>query len=600
MRKKFFWIVVTICCFTLFFACENKTGEKGNDEDKNDVVDDDKNDVVDDDKNDVVDDDQVHAVTYSGMAMKGPFYPGGNVTVFACDENGIQTGKAYTSHIENATGNFTLDAEVNGTVIVKAEGPYFNEIYNESSTGTVRVEAVFNATGAGTQNAFLNPISHIISYCKLKKIQSGENDELAEIACADLLFGELALPKPDPFTVETLRDIQYPYPIAFSCGITQAAKLIAQADKSKFDTELQRILDQAKIELATGALSSGTKIIFRNGFATLDAEVCRSNLQTYLDSETEGIIIPPLGEALDTDGDGIPDSIDPDIDGDGIPNELDCVVGKTDYKFVLVLRDVVCASKEDNSWECSFVNFTPVTGVGNENWDKNFNKVVSGKLHFCAIDSIQNLYCWQHIGLGIYQESPLKISNETWKDIFSGQQRFCALSDNDKLYCWENDLTALGMQINNDTDWQNMSLGNDKFYAIKTDGTLWGWDFGENPEQIGTDLWKFISNTSLYAIKTDGTLWYISDFMIPVQIGEDTDWEEVYGTCAIKTDHSLWCWNETDNTPFTNTDNTGWSCGRWGSISHYKGSYELYCGIKSDNSLWCLINGKLLHIQELP
>ena len=212
-----------------------------------------------------------YSVTYAGMAMKGPFYAGSNVTAFACDENGIQTGQAYTSYIENATGNFNLDTDVSGTVIVKAEGVYFNEIYNESSTGTIRVEAVFNATGAGTQNAFLNPISHAISACKLKKIKEGNSDEDSELACAELLFTELSLPKPDPFTLDALRNIQTPYPIAFSCGISQAARLIAQDDKTKFDTELQRIMDHTKIGLASGALSTNTKAIYRNGFATLDA-----------------------------------------------------------------------------------------------------------------------------------------------------------------------------------------------------------------------------------------------------------------------------------------------------------------------------------------
>ncbi|HNU96256.1 MAG TPA: hypothetical protein PKH95_02515, partial [Candidatus Magasanikbacteria bacterium] len=192
MRNFIAFVMIAVAITLAFVACEKNDNNKT---DNSAVVDDD-NTVIDDDNMIDDNDNANHSVTYNGMAMKGPFYAGGNVTVFACDENGIQTGEAYTSHIENSTGNFTLDAEVSGTVIVKAEGPYFNEIYNESSTGTVRVEAVFNATGAGTQNAFLNPISHIISYCKLKKIQSGDADGVAEIACATILFDELGLPKP--------------------------------------------------------------------------------------------------------------------------------------------------------------------------------------------------------------------------------------------------------------------------------------------------------------------------------------------------------------------------------------------------------------------
>jgi len=586
MRNFFaFFVIAVAIMFTV--ACEKNDNNKT---DNSAVVDDDNNvddNVVVDDDNNVPDNDNTaHSVTYNGMAMKGPFYAGGNVTVFACDENGIQTGEAYTSHIENATGNFTLDAEVSGTVIVKAEGVYFNEIYNESSTGTVRVEAVFNATGSGTQNAFLNPISHIISYCKLKKIQSGDADDVAEIACATLLFDELSLPKPTPFTVETLRDIQYPYPIAFSCGISQAAKLIAEYDKSKFDTELQRILDQAKIELATDALSEGTKIIFRNGFATLDAEVCRSNLQTYLDTETEGIIIPPLGEALDTDGDGIPDSIDPDNDGDGVENGLDCVVGKTTFKNITLQDSYFCAQQEDTTWGCkNFLSYTDV-GVDTSSWNHAFTKTVSGDYFVCGLET-SKIWCWYD---GNIIPAMKQIGDQDWGDIFAGKNRLCAISSTDNLlYCW-----GENWQINTDVEptkisddiWKTVSLKNEKIWGIKSNNTIWNWNDGGIPSVVSDAEWLSFSEGSLYGIKNDGTLWYFGEELSPIQIENDTDWKMITGTCAVKTDNNTWCWNENSSSPAQKIG-FGWSCGEWSYLSNASSFKTNYCGIKTDGSLWC-------------
>ena len=594
MRKFFVLIAVAIVCFA-FISCGENNAKTDNDLTDEDII------AVDniplEDVDYVTDEDTV-LVTYKGMAMKGPFYAGGNVTVFACDENGIQTGEAYTSHIENSTGNFTLDAEVNGTVIVKAEGVYFNEIYNESSTGTVRIEAVFNATGSGIQNAFLNPISHIISYCKLKGIQSGDTDGVAEIACATLLFDELGLPKPDPFTVETLRDIQYPYPIAFSCGISQAAKLIAQGDKSKFDTELQRILDQAKIELATGSLSEGTKIIFRNGFATLDAEVCRSNLQTYLDIETEGIIIPPLGEALDTDGDGIPDSIDPDIDEDGIVNELDCIVGKTDFVNLAVMNmGYFCAQKNSLLWECKDIYHNDIlTQSDVESWTHDFDKIVSGNSHICGLKN-SKIWCW-HDGV---INTMTQTQDSEWKNIFAGKNRLCGISKIDNfLYCWENNFSAGSIKINEE-NWTFISLGNEKVWGIKTDGSLWNWNYNDiTATQVGTDQWKLFSNDSLYAIKIDGTLWSFVDESLPLEISSDINWKMIAGTCAIKTDDSTWCWDENTTLPAQKID-FGWSCGEWQNIFHNRNisfpETDLYCGIKSDNSIWCWKDNVLTHFE---
>jgi alpha-tubulin suppressor-like RCC1 family protein len=117
-------------------------------------------------------------------------------------------------------------------------------------------------------------------------------------------------------------------------------------------------------------------------------------------------------------------------------------------------------------------------------------------------------------------------------------------------------------------------------FAIKSDGTLWGWgsnDVGQIvtgtgrnninvPTQIGSDGdWATVS-TGWYhvmAIKTNGTLWSwgSNDYgqlgngtsgyqsgnkSIPKQVGTDRDWIAVAAgdqhTAALKRDHSLWTW----------------------------------------------------------
>jgi hypothetical protein len=310
-------------------------------------------------------------------------------------------------------------------------------------------------------------------------------------------------------------------------------------------------------------------------------------------------------EHLDFDGDGIPNKDDPDIDGDGVPNEMDCVLGKSEYKLVFVAKAVFCISKNTNKWNCHTLSFKDAYGWNNENWENDFAIVASGSSHFCGIDNENILWCWGHTEESSPNYQSIPVENiGIWKNLWAGQNRLCALSDADNLYCWQSSIYGEGRKINDDTDWLNISLGNDEFYAIKTNGTLWSWSFGENPEQIGTDLWKFISNTSPYAIKSDGTLQYISNILSPIPVGTDTDWEAVYGTCAIKTDNTLWCWSDSDKTPATKTDSIGWSCGEWKSISHYKKidiePQELLCGVKTDGSLWCLKDGIMTNIDSLP
>ena len=123
-------------------------------------------------------------------------------------------------------------------------------------------------------------------------------------------------------------------------------------------------------------------------------------------------------------------------------------------------------------------------------------------------------------------------------------------------------------------------------FAIKSDGTLWGWglnDYGQIgigisthqnnvniPTQIGTDHDWAIVSTGWYhvmAIKTNGTLWGwgSNDFgqlglgtsgyqsgnkNTPKQIGTDKDWIAVAAgrthTVALKRDHSLWTWGSNE------------------------------------------------------
>ena len=114
-------------------------------------------------------------------------------------------------------------------------------------------------------------------------------------------------------------------------------------------------------------------------------------------------------------------------------------------------------------------------------------------------------------------------------------------------------------QIGTLTDWSYVSTGYQEAYAIKTDGTLWGWgqnSYGElgqgdtvhrsSPVKIGTDTdWAIIGAAGYHwlAVKTDGTLWgcgfgdngelaqgvngNAGRRSSPTQIGSDTNWAPI-------------------------------------------------------------------------
>jgi alpha-tubulin suppressor-like RCC1 family protein len=178
-----------------------------------------------------------------------------------------------------------------------------------------------------------------------------------------------------------------------------------------------------------------------------------------------------------------------------------------------------------------------------------------------------------------------------WKQVSSGGTHTAAIKTDGTLWTWGNGnsgrlgnavttgnistpVTVFGGGIN----WKQVSAGDTHTAAIKTDGTLWIWGFGDsgrlgNGVTAGTrstpvttfaggNNWKQVSagNAHMAAIKTDGTLWTWG-FGSSGQLGNaqttnrstpvttfagGNNWKQVSAgnvyTAAIKTDGTLWTW----------------------------------------------------------
>ena len=245
-------------------------------------------------------------------------------------------------------------------------------------------------------------------------------------------------------------------------------------------------------------------------------------------------------------------------------------------------------------------NRSTPTQVGS---DKTWAKIAGGTYGtYAGIKTDGSCWMWGtntygHLGDGttVSKSSPVLVqgpgSAYMWKYVTGNSQATYGIKSDGTAWVWgRNWLASLGglgsvisspVQIGTNTNWKQIQgLYDGGAIALKTDGTLWAWDyyntFGQvgngtstsqtSPVQIGSDTtWRSLSLSSQArspgAIKTDGTLWMWgrggegqtgqnnnTHYSSPVQvIGGGTTWK-YFGTAgtvwAVKTDGTMWVWGQ--------------------------------------------------------
>jgi alpha-tubulin suppressor-like RCC1 family protein len=298
----------------------------------------------------------------------------------------------------------------------------------------------------------------------------------------------------------------------------------------------------------------------------------------------------------------------------------------------------------------TFINYNSPVQVGSL---VDWKQVSAGYYSTISIKTDGSLWSW---GANTYgqlgqsdttnRSSPVKVGLLTeWKQVSSGGGFACAVKTNGTLWAWGyNGSGNLGqgasitvtysspVQVGSETNWKQVSCGQNTALAIKTDGSLWAWgSFGSgalglgslvpggSPSRVGalTNNWKQVTAGSgtnpgtiehTVAIKTDGTLWAwglnssgqlglsnITNYSSPVQVGTLSNWarisDNVSGhSAAIKTDGTLWAWglNSSGQLGQGNTVNYS-SPVQVGTLANWK---QVTCGytwttaIKTDGTLW--------------
>ena len=237
--------------------------------------------------------------------------------------------------------------------------------------------------------------------------------------------------------------------------------------------------------------------------------------------------------------------------------------------------------------------------IGIEN---NWAKIDGGGWSGMSIKKDGTFWSWGYnsngeLGLGdvIHRSSPEQIgTSNDWDTFVSDFLSTTALKKDGSIWTWgsnsyrgifsgflgTNDILSRSIptRIGSENTWRKIGGSGLNKWAIKNDGTLWGWGYGiygvfgspapgiSSPVQFGIENnWEQVDAASSYfsaGIKTDGTLWmwgynssgelgqnYTSagNFLSsPLQVGIGTDWMKISCSVdsifALKNDGSLWSW----------------------------------------------------------
>ena len=260
-----------------------------------------------------------------------------------------------------------------------------------------------------------------------------------------------------------------------------------------------------------------------------------------------------------------------------------------------------------------------------------FSSVSAGIRHSCAVSAQGRLYCWgdgryDQLGLGrtttmpddsilwslyrhapppdgqVAESDPVNIDDATdWKQVSAGETHTCAIKTNGQLYCWgygeHSQLGAYGASsksifsqfapaiVDPAIEWAQVDAYGSSTCAVSTGGGLYCWGLRSRDMR------------SLEHKRNPGV----------TRIGDATDWKQVsvgsICTCALKTTGRLHCWGYSqfgglgsDPDDATDAENAvGHHLPDLASLDWKQVSVSIFhiCAVKTDGRLYCWGRGDL-------
>ncbi len=259
---------------------------------------------------------------------------GSTVTANALSSSGANTGSTLITNTIDDLGRFTLSLESPSQMLeLTASGYYRDEITGELSQGTITLRSVIGLSGEQEQTAYINLLTHLTSQRIRNLINDNgmQFDDAKSMAESEFLstFSDV-VPNSSEHEFASLSIYDdglsggSSYLLAVSSILYRYALNQSNTNSTNAAAELTLLLNGLEADFGEdGAIDeTSTLVSLRAVIPEIDPVMVSNNIDSWI-SGVNDVERIDINEYLDTDLDGLFNSLDNDDDNDGISDDID-------------------------------------------------------------------------------------------------------------------------------------------------------------------------------------------------------------------------------------------------------------------------------------
>ncbi len=296
-------------------------------------------------------------VTVIGAVEKGPFIVGSSVSINRLSDSGENTGFTIVTSTVDDLGSFEYTTFENDLLQISATGYFRNEITGELSSSVLTLRSIYKTGEEAEQYSYVNLLTHLSSSRILNLIRTQNLDYQVASQQAESEFlssYQQIIPgiEDHSFTsasiYESAGSLGSAYLLAVSSIIYEAAIQRSNENGTNPDAELSLMVNELEADFASDGIFNDSALIelLYQSQTSINPDEIVSHVSKWI-TEFNGFEVPDLNLYIDSDLDGVANSLDADDDNDGIKDSLD---GYPYTKNFNVL-DLNLVTEEDSSIE---------------------------------------------------------------------------------------------------------------------------------------------------------------------------------------------------------------------------------------------------------